>query len=213
MEIVSVQKEAIHSNPRITLRVRSSSKFERLRIVATNIPQEKLNCIAKSSETGLANQTTGPSENLMPCGMRYPEPIRCKPNFFIPILYVCSYIAPFFILMAVNSSLHAVPGVPKLLRHIHNLDFAIPVYGDVGMGICMLLFVGTVLAVGAISAMLLAKSTKLRAPAKFIIWFAIVFSVSLTECLLAPLGHYVKMPNMDYLKAPMISTLTSHNPH
>lgn len=202
METVRVQKEAIQFKPIITFRVSSGSKFERLRIVPTNIPQEKLNCVAKGSEVVCFDQSSAPTEKLMPCGMRYPEPIQCKPNFFIPILYVCSYIAPFFILMAVNSSLHAVPGVPKLLRHIHNLDFAIPVYGDVGMGICMLLFVGTVLAIGAISAILLAKSTRLRTPAKFIIWFAIVFSVSLTECLLAPLGHYVKMPAGHYVKVP-----------
>jgi hypothetical protein len=187
---------------KIQLKTSELRRFVRLRVVPTRIPQEKLNCIIKSSDIGLIDQTSGSSEHLMPCGMRYPEPIRCKPNFFIPILYVCSYIAPFFILMVVNSSLHAVPGVPKLLRHIHNLDFAIPVYGDVGLGICMLLFIGTVLAVGVVSATLLAKSTKLRAATKFLIWFAIVFSVSVAECLLAPLGHYVKLPAGHYVKVP-----------
>lgn len=210
MERIIVQQQAIQFKPLITLRVSSSSKFQRLRIIPTSLPKKKLNYILENLDIAKTNDNAAPSEKLMPCGMRYPEPIRCRPNFFIPILYVCSYIAPFFILMMVNSSLHAIPGVPKLMRHIHNSDFAFPVFGDVGMGICMLLFVGAVLAAGVISAALLTKSTKLRTPTKFLIWFAIVFSVSLTECLLAPLGHYVKMPNMDYLKAPKISTATSH---
>jgi hypothetical protein len=95
VETVSVQKEAIQFNPITTLRVSSGSKFERLRIVPTNIPQEKLNYITNGCEVVCLDQNSAPTEKLMPCGMRYPEPIRCKPNFFIPILYVCSYIAPF----------------------------------------------------------------------------------------------------------------------
>ncbi|MBX9950035.1 MAG: hypothetical protein K2Y39_12775 [Candidatus Obscuribacterales bacterium] len=170
----------------------SSLKVERIRLVTGTLPQEVRLAFETKNGALLAQAKCATAEKLMPCGMRYPEPMRVRPNFFIPIISVGSYIAPFFILMFVNMNLHCVPGLPKLIQYISKLDCGFKIYGDLGFGLCMLAFIATPMSVGVIAAMFLTRKTNLSIPVKLAIWAAIVFSVCVAECLLTPLGHYTK---------------------
>jgi len=121
--------------------------------------------------------------------MRYPEPFRTRPNFFIPILAVGSYVAPFLILLLINAVFHIIPGIPEFRKEIYDLDSGWHV-SDLSFAFWAFVALGLPMATGAFTAMLLSKNTRMSLKGKVITWSAIVIPVCVIVCLLVAVVRY-----------------------
>lgn len=175
--------------PNFWISIASGPRFERLRIIPTSVPQEVHNRYKNACVTLPSPPIFKGEEKLMPCGMRYPEPSRTRPNFFIPILAVGSYVAPFLILLLINAVFHIIPGIPEFRKEIYDLDSGWHV-SDLSFAFWAFVALGLPMATGAFTAMLLSKNTRMSLKGKVITWSAIVIPVCVIVCLLVAVVRY-----------------------
>ncbi len=147
------------------------------------VPEEVQVAFERRNQTAVVELENATAEKLMPCGMRYPEPFRARPNFFIPILAVCSYVVPFFMLLFVTSNLHYVPGLAEVMHRLYRSVEKIYVPAGVPNSILILFFIMLPMLVGGLLAYALSKNNKLSLKKKMLIWFVPVFLLVTTEIL------------------------------
>ncbi len=138
---------------------------------------EKKNQVASAAPEGIV------TEKLMPCGMRYPEPFRARPNFFIPILAVSSYVMPFFILMFMSQNLYNVPLVPKFIRFLNKRVDQIYIPEGIPYSLLILFLLAVPMLFGGLVAYALSKNSKLSMKQKLLLWFVSVFLLVTLEVL------------------------------
>lgn len=129
------------------------------------------------------------TEKTRPCGMRYPEPFRTRPNFFIPLMSVGSYVVPFFILVLLNAIFRIIPGIPEFQKELNDFDGGWH-HSDEMFALVAFLFLSAPMGIGALTASVLKKFEKMRTKTKLITWFSIVLSVCVIECLFVALVRY-----------------------
>lgn len=160
-------------------------KFERVRIVGGSLPQEAR--IAVSKKKMMKNEN-------MPGEMLYPETVKVRANFFIPIISIASFTAPFIILWQFYSNLHALPVLSQLLKSTESSGFCIRIDGEFSYGLYLLLFMGMPSAMGLASYLLLSRIRKPNAPTKVLLWLVIVIIACLVESVLSTFVHFGKVP-------------------
>ena len=104
---------------KVILRTRSTPQIERVRSVSGTLPKEVRAAFEKKNQVIVAGSERVSTEKLMPCGMRYPEPFRARPNFWIPIIYVSSFVIPFFMMWLINLGIEIVHGTGWLVDFVH----------------------------------------------------------------------------------------------
>lgn len=170
---------------RIKLRTNTKPRFERIRIVEKNMPQEIRLVFQKHCEL----LESEPAEKLMPCGMRYPEPIRARPNFFIPILVVSSYVLPFFMLMFFGLYSRWLPGAAEVAKFA--IDHGqIGVHGRFDASLLGLFLMLLPMAAGGLTAYVLSKNTKLSLKMKILAWLIGISILVVSEVYF---GNFLKL--------------------
>ena len=159
----------------IRLRTGTSPRFERIRIVGGTLPEEVRFEFATKYKTTVVAAANTETEKLMPCGMRYPEPFRARPNFFIPILAVSSYVVPFFMLMFMSQNLHSVPLAFKFIRFLNKHIPQIYIPEGFPYALLILFLLALPMLAGGLLAYALSKNSKLRLKQKILLWFVPVF--------------------------------------
>lgn len=174
--------------------VDSAQDFDRIRL-QTAQTSEKLIAVDQRGENSgeicsTAEDNGLNAEKTMPCGMRYSEPFKTRPNFFIPLMSVGSYVLPFVILMLLNAIFQVIPGIPEFRKELKDLDQGWRV-SDQLYAFFAFLFLSAPMGIGVLTASLLNNLTKLRSKTKLITWLAVIFSVCAIECLILALTRYV----------------------
>ncbi len=170
METVEVNTAA----QSIKLKINSNRQFERVRFVEKMLPQEMLVAFQEKHFMVVAQSDCAEAEKLMPCGMRYSEPFNAKPNFFIPILAVGSYVVPFFMLMAVAFTSKLLPGFVYLSEFLEKHGMQIAMRSRFDDALAMLLLLSAPPVVGGLSAYILSKETKVSLKQKILAWTVVM---------------------------------------
>ncbi len=160
---------------KIILRTPSTTHIERLCSVTGTLPKEVRAAIEKKNQVVASGFQCGAAEKLMPCGMRYPEPFRARPNFFIPILAVSSYVVPFFMLMFMSQNLHSAPLAFKFIRFLNKHIPQIYIPEGFPYALLILFLLALPMLAGGLLAHALSKNSKLRLKQKVLLWFVPVF--------------------------------------
>lgn len=174
-------------------KINSGNEFDQIRLRTTQAPDELVTAEQSGdicSEEGAKTAEDGSDfEKTMPCGMRYPEPFRTRPNFFIPLVSVGSYVLPFVFLILLNAVFRIIPGIPEFRQELYDLDQGWHM-SDQAFALGVLVLLSVPMGIGAITAAMLKKLEKMRTKTRLITWFAIVFSVCVIECLFVALIRY-----------------------
>ncbi len=163
-----------------------TDRVERLVSVSGTLPKEIQ--VAFKRKNDIPQQPRcGSVEKLMPCGMRYPEPFGAKPNFFIPILAVSSYVAPFFMLMFLSQNLHNIPLLPEFFEYLRSHTNRVHIPNGVPHATFILLILMLPMLFGGLVAFALSKTDKLGLIQKIGIWLVSAFLFVIVEICVGPL--------------------------
>jgi hypothetical protein len=149
--------------------------------VSGTLPKEIRVALEKKNHEVSVDTESADTEKLMPCGMRYPEPFRARPNFFIPILAVSSYVVPFFMLIFASQNVQNVPFAPELIRYLSKHGDKIYIPEGIPYAILILFLLALPMLAGGLLAYALSKSSKLGLRQKMLIWFVPVFIIVTLE--------------------------------
>lgn len=159
------------SRQKVILRRRSTPQIERLCSVSGTLPKEVRVAFEKKNQVIVAGSERVSTEKLMPCGMRYPEPFRARPNFFIPILAVGSYVVPYLMLLLLSQNVSEVPLAGSFIQYLHQHVDKIYVPPGLPNSTLALLFMSLPMLVGGLLAVALSKNKRLSLDKKLLIWF------------------------------------------
>jgi hypothetical protein len=171
------------------LRTTSTAQIERLCSVTGTLPNEVRIAFKKRHRTASVEPECAAQEKLMPCGMKYPEPIRARPDFWIPITYVCSYVIPFFMFLIVSVTLRQIPEVTYLISDAP-LYGSIRVHNSIQFGFFILFFLGSPLLVGALLRSFLTKRTRMKTRLKLLVWFVSILAFCFIDYYIAAICFY-----------------------
>lgn len=110
---------------------------------------------------------------------------RVRPNFWIPILYVFSFVIPFplFILICINAN--SIPGFRELTDLLKSHGVRLVLYNEAQFGIAALALVSLPILVGVLTAYLLYKNARLKMKFKLPVWAATMLALCLIEYVIS----------------------------
>jgi len=174
--------------PKLILRTGAIHSVERPDFPLTGTLTQEVRAVlerqkkSSSDRTGLnytgMNDIASTKESCFPSRT---QSMPVRPNFFIPILSVGSYVLPFFMMMFVGLWGRCVPGVPWLYEQLCNCGYQIELHKGKQMGYAVLAAIVLPMLTGALLAYFLSKNKGLNIKIKLTIWIVFILFLCYVE--------------------------------